>query len=551
MNNIAEPNTQNSVQVSGVQKYGMLLMGIFLLILSGGRFVTPSAAFLAPVFLLCFTRNSSLKTGIPILYVLLFLSLAVRLHDYVDVSRPMGLLLFAGFAVIEILPFVIDRKLYKRLPMFLSTLVLPVTFVVLGFFTSKVLPFGTMGEKAYSQVGNLELMQLLSVTGTSGVTFVIFWFAATMASLWDTGFVWRRCRSQIVPLSLCLMIIFVSGGFRNIFNENESPTVRIAGVVTDQSKLKSALQTAGIENGLAGLVAGGFEVDKVNATLDALHDDLFQRTKTQALAGASIVVWSEAGGIVLASRETAFLEKAQQLAREQEIYLVTALAIVAESEGSGESRLNENKLMIFGPDGELIGQYNKSRLLWSRSLTEGDNVPLLLDTEHGKIALAIGFDLDFPAAVRSAQGVDIIIAPSSDWRTLAPHHSLMATYRGVENGASLFRPTNNGVSIASDSHGRILAFTDHQTTTSHTLIADVPTRGMKTFYSVAGDWFAWLNVGLLFVLFVTAYMSNRHRKELVGHREDNFSPDERRDRSRITAIQWRDSERDNNLHRNE
>ena len=549
MNNIADPNAPSGSQLGGVEKYGMLLMGIFLLMLSGGRFVTPSAAFLAPVFLLCFTRNTAFKTGMPILYVLLFLSMAVRLHNYVDVSRPMGLLLFAGFAVIEILPFIADRKLYKRLPVFLSTLVLPVVFVVLGFFTSKLFPFGTIGEKAYSQFGNLELMQLLSVTGTAGITFVIFWFAATMASLWDTGFVWRRCRSQIVTLSLCLMIIFVAGGFRNIFNENESPTVRIAGVVADQSALQKSLQAAGVDS-VASLSVGGYEVDKVNTVLSAHHDQLLTNTTTQALAGASIVAWSEASGVLLSSRETEFVEKTKQLAREQKIYLVAALVVIAD-DNEDETRLNENKLMVFGPDGELLGEYRKSRLLWDRSLAEGDDVPLLLDTPYGKIAFAIGFDLDFPAAIRSAQGIDIIIAPASDWRTLAPHHSMMATYRGVENGASLFRPTNNGMSIASDSHGRVIAFTDHQTTTPHTLTADVPTRGKKTFYSTAGDWFAWLNVALLFVLAVIAFTGNRYRKDQFDSREDNFSPDERRDRSRITAIQWRDSERDNNLHRNE
>ena len=160
---------------------------------------------------------------------------------------------------------------------------MPVVFVVLGFFTSKLFPFGTIGEKAYSQFGNLELMQLLSVTGTAGITFVIFWFAATMASLWDTGFVWRRCRSQIVTLSLCLMIIFVAGGFRNIFNENESPTVRIAGVVADQSALQKSLQAAGVDS-VASLSVGGYEVDKVNTVLAAHHDQLLTNTTTQALA---------------------------------------------------------------------------------------------------------------------------------------------------------------------------------------------------------------------------------------------------------------------------
>ena len=167
-----------------LEKYGLLLMGIFLVILSGGRFVTPAAAFLAPIFLLRFTRNSSVITGTVLLYVLLFLSLLVQLHDYVSVPRPLNLFLIAGIAVLEVLPFFADRTMREYLPTFLRPLVLPCVFVLLGFAVSAVVPFGTMGEKAYSQFGNSEFIQLLAVTGTHGITFIIFWFAATMASLW-------------------------------------------------------------------------------------------------------------------------------------------------------------------------------------------------------------------------------------------------------------------------------------------------------------------------------------------------------------------------------
>jgi len=450
----------------------------------------------------------------------------------------------------ELLPFAIDRKLHKRLPVFLVPLVLPVVFVVLGFAASKFLPFGTMGEKAYTQVGNEELMQLLSVTGTHGITFVIFWFAATMASLWEAGFVWKRCRSQVLPLSLFMMVIFVSGGFRNIFDENESPTVRIAGVIPDQSALQIKLQADGLERGIAGLGRGGDPQEKVNASIDAYHQELFLRTRMQAAAGAAIVAWSESSGLVLKSREAEFLSQAQRLAREQSIYLVASHQVIADDEPPEKIIINENKLTVIDPSGEMLGQYNAARTSWTPTL-KGSDVPLQLDTEFGKIAFAIGFDLDFPEFIRGAQDIDIIIAPAYDWKTLSPHHSLMATYRGLENGASLFRPTNNGVSIATDSHGRTLARTDHFRTTPHTIVAEVPTRGVKTFYATMGDWFAWLNVALFCMLCIAAYMTVRHQKGQVGNTRDNYGPDERRDRSRITAIQWRDSERDNNLHRNE
>lgn len=548
-------STRFSSTLGGPEKYGMLLMGIFLMILSGGRFVTPSAAFLAAVFILMFTRNTQVKTGMTILYVLLFLSLLVRLHDYIDVPRPLNFLLIAGFALLELVPFVVDRKLFNKLPAAISPLVLPCLFVVISFVTSSVLPFGSMAEKAYTQVGNYELMQLLSVTGTHGVTFVMFWFAATMASLWDSGFVWRRCRSQVIPLSVCLMIIFVSGGFRNIFDENESPTVRIAGVVGDQRALLQSLRAAGVSNGLSGLSVPGYSEDQVTEALRAHHDDLFLRTRIEAQAGARIVSWAEGNGVVFKRAEAALLKRAADSASNSGVYLVVSVAVFAEPDNSPEGSTDtlssvgepvENKLLVFGPNGDLLGQYIKARSLWSDRYVEGDGEPLLIDTEFGKVAFAIGFDLDFPASMRKTGEADILIAPSSDWKTLSPHHSLMATFRGVENGLSLFRPVNNGLSIASDSHGRIIAQADQFRTMPHTLIANVPTRGVKTIYTNYGDWFAWFNCLLfllLMVVSVTAWRRRNKRRHATGSRprEDD------RDKSRITAIQWRDSERDNNL----
>ena len=538
-----------------LEKYGLLLMGIFLVILSGGRFVTPAAAFLAPIFLLRFTRNSSVITGTVLLYVLLFLSLLVQLHDYVSVPRPLNLFLIAGIAVLEVLPFFADRTMREYLPTFLRPLVLPCVFVLLGFAVSAVVPFGTMGEKAYSQFGNSEFIQLLAVTGTHGITFIIFWFAATMASLWDSGFVWQRSRSQVIPLALCLMILFVAGGFRNIFDENESPTVRIAGITGDHTTLQQSLRDAGVSGDLNGLSVVGYDAEPVADALAARRRDLLQRSKQQALAGARIVAWAEASAVVFKNDEPGFIAEAATLARENQIYLVASVVISAEATteepGSKQPEPLENKLLVFGPNGEELGQYIKARSLWKEDNVAGEGMPLITETPYGKIAFAIGFDLDFPPLIRQAGDADILIAPSSDWRTLSPHHSLMATFRGVENGFSVFRPTSKGLSLASDSHGRIIARTDHFKTTPHSFIADVPTGGVSTFYTRAGDWFAWLVCVLFLLLLLVAFLAARKRKKTIDQSGGGpTDPDEVRDRSRITAIQWREAERDNNLHRN-
>jgi len=96
--------------------------------------------------------------------------------------------------------------------------------------------------------------------------------------------------------------------------------------------------------------------------------------------------------------------------------------------------------------------------------------------------------------------VDIMLAPSNDWKQIDPLHTHMAVFRAIENGFSLVRHTSNGLSMAVDYQGRILAQMDHFTTDDRVMISQAPTRGVATIYSRIGDAFAWLCVALFAVL---------------------------------------------------
>ena len=102
--------------------------------------------------------------------------------------------------------------------------------------------------------------------------------------------------------------------------------------------------------------------------------------------------------------------------------------------------------------------------------------------------------MDFPQLIhRAGRGrADILVAPSSDWREIDPMHTRMAVFRGIENGFAVVRPTNKGLSIATDCQGRVLAAVDFFATADPRMVAHVPARGERTFYSGVGNLFAWL-----------------------------------------------------------
>ena len=88
----------------------------------------------------------------------------------------------------------------------------------------------------------------------------------------------------------------------------------------------------------------------------------------------------------------------------------------------------------------------------------------------------------------------------------------MAVFRAIENGMSIVRQTDRGLSIAVDPYGRVLAQTDFFGATDRTMIAQVPVRDVTTVYALGGRWLEWLApIGFLFVV-VQVSLGRRQRK---------------------------------------
>jgi hypothetical protein len=78
---------------------------------------------------------------------------------------------------------------------------------------------------------------------------------------------------------------------------------------------------------------------------------------------------------------------------------------------------------------------------------------------------------------------------SNDWREIDPYNTQLQTFRAIEHGYSLVRQTSNGLAMAVDYEGNVLAASDYFTTDQQTMVASVPTRGVRTISS-GWQWFA-------------------------------------------------------------
>ena len=474
--------------------WACLVLGAVLMYFANWNWSVPASAWLFAVFLLRFSRSSTVRMGMASLSAV---CLAVGTHSLWRLLAiepiPPAFRLAAGLAtaVFLLLPFLVDRLLVGRLPGAVATLVFPASWAALEYL--KALGNGSWGALAYSQYGNLLLMQLVSVTGIWGLSFVIAWLASVVNFVWEREFVWPRIRRVVVLYAVVVGIVFVYGSIRLAVGDESGNKVSVATVINPRDFVARFYGPDWKDR-----KAGGAEMKRD-------LDFLFAATRNAAAAGAKIVLWQEYGVVVPEEREQELLQLAQQLAQEEQIYLGMAMGLFPLRY---PEQPWQNKLVWIDPEGRVVDQYFKQKPAPPlEPIVAGTGGIHLLSTTDGKIASAICADLDYPGLIRQAgaNGAGILMIPAQSWSAVDPLHTEMAVFRAIENGCSLIMATGGGLSIAVDPYGRIIAGSGSSQASKEPMLASVPNKGVETVYASFGDVFAWLCVAGLVVMIVWGY----------------------------------------------
>jgi apolipoprotein N-acyltransferase len=459
---------------------------------AGGRYVVGAAAWLAPVFMLRWFRGRRGAVAFPLAVLAGGTAAFFAWRGIADVMMPTAFYVFfsAAAAAVYLLPYLADRALYRHPGGFPSTLIFPAAVVTLEYVLSLVSPLGTWNAVAYTQVGNLPLIQISSLTGIHGVSFVVAWFAAVANWAWEERVAGRDIGRGLAAYAAVLAAVMLFGGIRLAVTRADD-TVRVAGIVARTFFLSEHREV------LEPLIEGEPLAEEVAAAMReetaAINDDLFARSAREARAGAKIVLWGEASAQLLLEDERALVARGRDLARRERVYLGMALATLEP----GADKPVTNKFVLVDPGGNVVWDYVKAVPVPGPEdaiSRRGDRVIPTVETEYGKLAGVICYDMDFPAMIRPAgrAGADIMLVPAHDWYELGDLHADLAVFRAVENGFSLLRPDNEAVSVATDYLGRPLAATDYFATDDPVIVADIPTAGVRTVYAGVGDVFAWL-----------------------------------------------------------
>jgi apolipoprotein N-acyltransferase len=478
----------------------LLIATAVLMLFANGRWGVAAVTWIAPALLVRFVRTQPFGRALAGGIVVLSAANFVWWYGVFPLSGAPYAIASIVLGTVTLVPYLLDRRFAARLGGLAGTLVLPSAAVTIETVNAFFSPYGSWGSFAYSQAANLPLLQIVSLTGLCGVTFLVLW----LSTIVNTGPAIRR--NAIVYASV-LAAAFLFGTLR-LRSAAAGDTVSLAAItpriptytVRGEDANRVVHEALSSVRKRRQLTAAQWQSFRERAA--AINDELLRASEREARAGAKIVVWSEGAGIVEKQDEAGLIARGAEVARRSGTWIELSF-LTLDRRGSTTF---ENKNVLVDSAGAIAWTYQKAHPVpGMEACVPGDGRVPVVTTPFARVATVICYDTDFPTLVRQAgvAGADILLVPADDWREIAPMHASMARFRAIEQGFSIVRATSNGFSTSIDRYGRVSASGDYFAG-ARSMSATVPQRGAPTLYRQVGDAGGWSALVLLAVLLVTA-----------------------------------------------
>ncbi len=365
------------------------------------------------------------------------------------------------------------RALLRRGAVWSALIAFPSAWVSYEYVLNLTSPHGTAGNLAYSQLSFLPLLQLASVTGPWGISFVVLAFSSAIAIGLHLRSSAPKQAIRLVSATLAVIAaVLAFGAVRLALPPPPGHTVKVGLVASDLP-----------EN--ANVAAPGPDTERLLRAYAESAADL-------SAHGAQAVVLPENLGRAVEPNIAAIDPIFQSIADKTGTTIVVGMSHI-------EPQAKYNQARVYQPAAQVVS-YNKHHLLppFESIFTPGTS-RLVLPERDGKWGVAICKDMDFTSLSRGYgnDAVGLLLVPGWDFQVDRLYHGHMAIMRGVESGFAIAHAARGGYLSVTDNRGRILAETQSSFAPFATLIATVPAIHDRTFYLVAGDWFAWLSLALL------------------------------------------------------
>lgn len=443
-----------------------------LLLLGNGLHPIWQLMWLAPLPVLLFAAYSPswrLAGGVTALAVLL--GSLTMLYYFHSVLRAPVIAWFAPFSVAALLfacGVLLFRALLRRGAVFRAIVALPAFWTVCEYAASFVPANGTAGSFAYTQLRCLPVLQVASLAGPWGITFLLLLVPTAIAA---ALFIRRASRSMAfrvgMSVGLVLAGVFLFGVIR-LANTKPSQTVSVGLLVSDQTLLAETPDRA-----------------------TELSTKYAAAAELLAARGARIIVMPEKT-LILHDTNAPKLDRIfQEAANRTGATLLIGVVHIADQQF--------NEARIYSPHAPTAA-YHKQHLLapFESAQTPGTSV-LFLPGVASPVGVAICKDMDFlrPALDYGLAGTALMLDPAWDFNVDDVWHGHIAIMRGVENGYAVAHAAKEGLLTVTDNRGRILAETQSDSETFASLLVAVPLAHTQTVFDRGGRYFPYAAAALL------------------------------------------------------
>ena len=400
------------------------------------------------------------------------------LHDIVQFPLWLSLVSIVAPAVIVGLAVALHRELIRKDRPWHAAIAFPAVMVAGEYFFS--LWQGTFLSTAYTQLGNLPILQLAAITGLWGVSFVTNLLPSALAALVSAP---RRDRLRLASALIVFYSCILSYGMVRLYAAPQNSSSIQVGLVETHSGPDMFPQDPQASMALLQRYAG--------------------QIRPLAMRGAQFVVFPEMSALILDSTSAQVDDLFRKSARDSHVQVLLGILHVTSSGAYNEARL-------YAANGDIETVYRKHHLVptWESRSTPGTELSVL-PQPAGTIGIEICRDMDYPELARryGKRQVGVVLVPAWDQgiNVDAAWHGHLSLMRAVEAGFAMVRDAKNGLLTISDNRGRVLAEVPTRSDGAIiTVLAKVPVHHDSTIYQKWGDWFAWLDVVALIAILVTS-----------------------------------------------
>ncbi len=376
----------------------------------------------------------------------------------------------------------------------------------------------------------LPLVQIASVTGVLGLSFLLVWFSVGLLCA-VTSIIrrpterWAWLGETFCPITALMLV--VGWGFLEVSRKESD--VRYLRVALVQPSIPQKIKFNPEENAKA-----------------------FQRvlnlSEVALATKPDLLIWPEAVAPGFLRYDEKLLATVTNLARTNNVWILLGADDAERRKDDSQEANYFNSAFLVSPEGKLAGKYDKRHLVifgeyvplakwlpflkWLTPIGEGftpGTVPARFNLLHGahrtRLTTLICFEDLLPHLAReSAANADILVNLTNDgWFGESAQqwqHAANAAFRAVETGRPLVRCTNNGLTCWVDTRGRF-----HETHFGDS--PDIYGAGFKTvlipigspietFYQRYGDWFGWSCAAVTLLAWLLAERSKKGWASAAG-----------------------------------